>query len=98
MLFCTKIITNYFQKLKNFYKMNKEEFLKKLEILLKFSNKPPIDIFEEDIKKYIVSNMEKSASISIILFLSAVKYAYLSILKVDPTINIKRPKRERKIP
>ena len=99
--------------------MNKEEFLKKLEIelkisknskytirnylfynsrLLKFSNKPPIDIFEEDIKKYIVSNMEKSASISIILFLSAVKYAYLSILKVDPTINIKRPKRERKIP
>jgi len=30
--------------------------------------------------------------------LSAIKYAYSNLLKFDPTINIKRPKREKKLP
>jgi len=34
----------------------------------------------------------------VILFLSALKYAYSNILKKDPTINIKRPKREKRFP
>ena len=35
---------------------------------------------------------------TITLFLSAIRYAYSNILKKDPTLDIKRPKKERKIP
>lgn len=99
--------------------MQKEEFLKQLEIelkisknspytirnyvkynkfLLDFSNKNPEEIQESDIKKYMAENLSERASTSIILFLSAIKFAYLSLLKKDPTSSIKRPKREKRIP
>jgi len=99
--------------------MNKEEFLKKLEIELKISKssvytiknylqfnkqfldymrKSPEEISEDDVKFYIAENLADKASISIIMFLASIKYAYSSILKKDITMNIKRPKREKKLP
>ncbi len=99
--------------------MNKEEFLKKLEVELKisknspytirnylncnrelidFSNKPPLEIDENDIKMFMAEKLSDKASTSIILFLSAIKYSYHNILKKDPTFGIKRPKREKKLP
>ncbi|MAG07288.1 integrase [Candidatus Pacearchaeota archaeon] len=99
--------------------MEKEEFLKKIEIELKISKnsphtirnylkanndllvfveKNPDQITEDDVKHFMSENLTDKASTSIILFLSAVKFSYSNILKKDPTISIKRPKRERKIP
>ena len=66
--------------------------------LLEFSKKLPEQINEQDVKKFIAQKLSERASTSIIVFLSAVKYAYLSILGRDPTGTIKRPKKERKIP
>ncbi|MEK6906602.1 MAG: site-specific tyrosine recombinase/integron integrase [Nanoarchaeota archaeon] len=66
--------------------------------LLNFSKKEPEDITDQDVKTYIAKNLSDKASSSIVLFLSAIRYSYISILKKDPTIGIKRPKRERKIP
>ena len=65
---------------------------------LNFSKKQPEDITEDDIKSYLAENLSEKASTSIILFLSAIKYSYLNILKRDPTAGIKRPKREKRIP
>jgi len=99
--------------------MNKEDFLKKIEVELKISknsehtirtylksnkklleetNKKPKEINEDDVKMYIVNNLDDSSSSSVILFLSAIKFAYSTILKKDPTKDIKRPKREKRIP
>jgi len=66
--------------------------------LLSFSNKRPEEITEDDVKSYIVKNLSNRASTSIVVFLSAIKFAYLTILKKDLTSGIKRPKRERKNP
>jgi integrase/recombinase XerD len=62
------------------------------------SDKSPDQINEDDVKSYIAENLSDNAASSIILFLSAIKYAYSNILKRDPTVAIKRPKRERKLP
>lgn len=99
--------------------MNKEEFLKKLEVELKisknsgytlrnylnansellgFSNKNPDEISEDDVKAFMAEKISNRASSSVILFLSAIRYAYFNILNKDPTVRIKRPKKERKIP
>ncbi len=99
--------------------MNKEEFLKKLEIelkisknsphtirnyvkanekLLDFSKKNPELIDEQDVKSFMAQFLTDKASSSIIMFLSSVKYAYSNLLKKDITSEIKRPKKERKIP
>lgn len=66
--------------------------------LLEFSKKDPDLIDEDDVKLYMADNLSEKAATSIIVFLSAVRYAFKSILKKDPTIAIKRPKREKKIP
>src|SRR6056297_3027683 len=99
--------------------MNKDEFLKKLEIELKITKssthtlknyirfnsmffdwikKEPAEITEDDVKYYIAENLSERAAITTIMFLSAVKYSYTSILKKDITAGIKRPKREKKLP
>jgi integrase/recombinase XerD len=99
--------------------MNKEEFLKKLEVELKitqssehtlnnylrlnsqfldFINKEPSQITEDDLKLYIAEKLSQRAAISTIMFLAAIKYAHSGILKKDPTAQIKRPKREKRIP
>ncbi len=99
--------------------MNREEFLKKIEVelkisknsdytlrnyikanekLLDFLHKQPEQINEDDVKLYMSENLTDKASTSIILFLSAIKYAHVNILGRDITRRIKRPRRERKMP
>jgi integrase/recombinase XerD len=99
--------------------MDKQEFIKKIEIelkisknseytlrnylranntLLDFVNKDPDQLTEDDVKMFMAENLSDKAASSIILFLAAIKYSYLSILKKDITSSIKRPKKERRIP
>lgn len=68
------------------------------ESFLDFTKKSPDKITEDDIKLFLAEKLSDRAATSTILFLSAIKYAYLNILKIDPTVSIKRPKREKKIP
>lgn len=85
-----KISKNSPHTLSNYIKSNSE--------LLEFSKKEPEQISEDDVKAFMASKMSEKAASSIILFLSAVKYAYGNILKKDITVGIKRPKKERRIP
>ncbi|MCR4285171.1 MAG: tyrosine-type recombinase/integrase [archaeon] len=99
--------------------MEKEEFLRKLEVelkisknsnytlrnyldsnqkLLTFYGRDPDKLEEDDIKEYIAKNLEGSSASTAILFLSAIKYSFSTILKKDITLGIKRPKREKRIP
>ena len=73
-------------------------YLNANESLLAFIKKSPDKITQYDVKLFLAEKLSSRASSSIIIFLSAIKYAYGNILKKDPTINIKRPKRERKLP
>jgi len=65
---------------------------------LEFIGKQPEEITEDDVKLFVSKNLSKSSSSSIIVFLSALKYSFSNILKKDPTLAIKRPKKERKFP
>ena len=99
--------------------MQKEEFLKKLEVelrisksskytirnylranreLLDFCNKNPEEIDIDDVKAFMAEKLNDKSSSSTILFLAAIRNAYDSIFKKDPTLGIKRPKKETRIP
>ncbi len=73
-------------------------YLKSNKVLLEFTNKNPDEIQEDDVKEYVAEKMHEASASSIIVFLSAIKFAYSNILKKDITIGIKRPKREKKLP
>ena len=66
--------------------------------LLNFCNKQPEELTEDDVKSYMAEKTADKSSSSIIVFLSSIRYAYSNILKNDITQDIRRPKRERKIP
>jgi len=85
-----KIAKNSEYTLRNYIIPNKK--------LFEFTNKIPEEITDDDVKHYLAENLSGSSSSSIIVFLSAIKYAYSSILKNDITLGIKRPKREKHIP
>lgn len=85
-----KISKNSDYTMRNYVNANKE--------LLRFTKKLPNEILEDDIKIYVAENLSKSSSSSIIVFLSALRYAYTAILKKDITLGIKRPKKEKKLP
>jgi len=85
-----KISKNSPYTLKNYVAAN--------EKLLNFSQKNPNQLTEDDVKSYIAEKLDDKAAMSIILFLSAIKYSYENLLKNDITAGIKRPKREKKIP
>ncbi len=85
-----KISKNSEYTIRNYLKINKK--------LIDFCNKQPSDINQDVVKQYIAEKLSDKASSSIILFLAAIKYAYLNLLGKDITRNIKRPKKERKIP
>ncbi len=99
--------------------MNKEDFLKKLEVelkisknseytlrnylhavskLLNFLNKSPEQITEDDIKSFMAEKLSEMSSSSTIVFLSAIKYSFSTLLHKDITLGIKRPKKEKKLP
>ena len=65
---------------------------------LEFIKKQPEQATEDDVKMYVAEKLSDRAATSIIVFLSAIKYAYSSILKKDITASIKRPKREKTLP
>lgn len=73
-------------------------YLQANSFLLDFTKKLPEEITEDDVKKYVAEKMSEHSSSSVIVFLAAIKFAYLNLLKKDPTISIKRPKKEKKIP
>jgi len=85
-----KISKNSIYTVRNYIKAN--------ENLLDFVHKNPDQINEDDVKLYISENLSNNAATSIILFLAAVRYAHLNVLRKDPTRRIKRPRRERKMP
>lgn len=66
--------------------------------LLDFSKKSPDQMTMDDVKNFMAENLTEKSSSSIILFLAAIKYAYSNILNKDLTAEIKRPKKEKKLP
>lgn len=85
-----KISKNSPYTIRNYINSNKE--------LLDFSKKSPDQITTDDVKNFMAENLTDKASASITLFLSAIKFAYTTILKNDITATIKRPKKEKKLP
>ena len=85
-----KIAKNSSHTLKNYMRFNNQ--------LLDYLKKEPEEVTEDDVKLFVAENLSERSSMSIIMFLSAIKYAYTSILKTDPTLNIRRPKREKRLP
>jgi integrase/recombinase XerD len=85
-----KISKNSDYTLRNYINFNRK--------FLEYSKKNPEEITEDDVKQYLSENLSNSSSSTIIVFLSALKYAFSNILKKDITSNIKRPKKERRIP
>src|SRR3989344_841585 len=65
---------------------------------LDFSGKLQEEMTEDDVKQFISEKLSDKSSSSIILFLAAVKYAYSNLLKKDITAEIKRPKKEKRLP
>ena len=66
--------------------------------LLEHAKKLPDQIDSQDIKNFLAYKMSDKASASNILFLSSVRFAYSNLLGKDPTLGIKRPKKENKLP
>ena len=85
-----KVSKNSEYTLKNYMKFN--------ELFLAFILKDLSEIDEDDVKLYIAENLSERSAISTIMFLAALKYSTSAILKKDLTANIKRPKREKRIP
>jgi integrase/recombinase XerD len=85
-----KIAKNSEHTLKNYFKANKQ--------LFEHLNKQPEQITEDDVKLFLANNFGDSSSSSVIVFLSALKYAFSNILGKDITQNIKRPKKEKRLP
>jgi integrase/recombinase XerD len=85
-----KISKNSPHTLTNYLRANNE--------LLNFLKKDPEQIIEDDIKLFMAENLSDKSPTTIIVFLSAIRYSFSAILKTDPTIAIKRPKRDKQIP
>ena len=75
-----------------------KSYLRANRELIDFIEKNPEEINQDDVKKFLAETISQKASSSIILFLSAIRYSFSNIFQRDPTLGIKRPKKERKIP
>lgn len=73
-------------------------YLRAVKELLEFTKKSPDKITSDDTKEYMAEKLTNHASSSIIVFLSALRFAFGTLLGKDITLGIKRPKRERRIP
>jgi len=85
-----KISKNSDHTIRNYLRANQE--------LLDFTNKYPEKITKDDVKLYMAEKLTEKSSTTIMVFLSALRYAYSNVLNKDITAGIKRPKRERKLP
>jgi integrase/recombinase XerD len=94
----------FFKKIETELKISKSSeytlrnYLNANKNLLDFLNKDPEEVTEEGVKLFLAENLSDKAATSTILFLAAIKYAFTTILKKDITINIKRPKKENRLP
>jgi integrase/recombinase XerD len=85
-----KISKNSDYTIRNYLSANSE--------FLKFAQRNPENLTIDNVKEFMAEKLSDKASSSSVLFLSAIKYAYLNILGKDITAGIKRPKKEKKIP
>jgi integrase/recombinase XerD len=85
-----KISKNSEHTIRNYHKANTE--------ILNFTKKAPEEITLDDVKLYMAEKLTEKSAATIIVFLSALKYSYTTILQKDITAGIKRPKREKHIP
>ena len=85
-----KISKNSIYTIRNYLKINLE--------LLEFCKKNPDQITKDDVKNFLAEKLDNKAVSSVILALAAIRYAFQNILEKDPTLGIKRPKKEKKIP
>lgn len=85
-----KIASNSPHTIRNYLSSNK--------FLLDFANKTPEEINQDDVKLYLSEKLNNASATTKILFLAAIKYSFSNILKKDITLDIKRPKKEKKIP
>jgi len=85
-----KISKNSDYTIRNYLRANLE--------LLDFVKKNPENVAIDDVKLFMAEKLTEQAASTIIVFLSALRFAYSNILNKDITAGIKRPKRERKIP
>jgi integrase/recombinase XerD len=76
----------------------RRNYLNSNKQFLNFVKKNPEDITKDDVKLYVAEYLTEKSSTSIILFLSAIKYAFENLLEKDITAGIKRPKKEKRIP
>src|SRR4030042_1659853 len=73
-------------------------YLRAVQELLGFTKKLPEQITIDDVKLYMAEKLSNQSSSSIIVFLSALRFAFGNLLEKDITLGIKRPKREKRIP
>jgi integrase/recombinase XerD len=85
-----KISKNSDYTIRNYLRANKD--------LIDFTDKSPKQITTDDVKAYMAKKLSDQAASTIIVFLSALRFAYTGILGKDITAGIKRPKREKKLP
>jgi len=85
-----RISKNSDYTIRNYLRANSE--------LLEFIKKNPEDITTDDVKLFMSEKLTEQAASTIIVFLSALRFAFSNILNKDITAGIKRPRRERKIP
>lgn len=85
-----KISKNSDYTIRNYSRANKD--------LLDFTKKQPNQIKIDDVKLYMAEKLSSQSASTIIVFLSALRFAYTAILGKDITASIKRPKREKKLP
>ena len=85
-----KISKNSSHTLRNYLKANND--------LLNFLKKSPEEVAVDDVKLYMAEKLTDKSSMTNIVFLASLKYAYINILKKDITLGIKRPRKEQRIP
>ncbi|MBA7713198.1 IS91 family transposase ISMno24 [subsurface metagenome] len=85
-----KISKNSGYTIRNYLRANQE--------ILEFCNKNLEEINIDDVKAFMAEKLTDKAASSIIVFLSALRFAFSNILGKDITAGIKRPKREKRIP
>ena len=73
-------------------------YLKSNKSFLEFSGKALEELATDDVKFYISEKLADNSPMTIIQFLAAIKYSFFGLLKKDITSEIKRPKRDKKIP
>ncbi|MEK6872303.1 MAG: site-specific tyrosine recombinase/integron integrase [Nanoarchaeota archaeon] len=76
--------------LRNYIDCNKQ--------LFEFTQKQPLEITLADVKNFLANKMNEKSPSSNILFLSSIRFAFTTLLGKDPTLGIKRPKNQKKLP